>query len=76
MKRAEAAQDKASDATMLVRQFGLHATAKVILSEKLGIDCGNPRPPGLPLSPEQREQVLERAAELGLTRVPVAQSDD
>jgi dihydrodipicolinate synthase/N-acetylneuraminate lyase len=75
-KRAEAAQDRASEATMLVRQFGLHATAKVILSERLGIDCGDPRPPGLPLKPEQRAQVLAKMEEMGLTRVAVAQSDD
>jgi dihydrodipicolinate synthase/N-acetylneuraminate lyase len=71
LKRAEAAQDRATDVTNLVRQFGLHATTKVVLSERLGIDCGDPRPPGLPLTPAQRQQVLTRAAELGLTRVTV-----
>ena len=71
LKRAEAAQDRATDVTNLVRQFGLHATTKVVLSERLGIDCGDPRPPGLPLTPTQRQQVLTRAAELGLTRVTV-----
>lgn len=75
-KRAEAAQDKASEATMLVRQYGLHGTAKAILSERLGIDCGDPRPPGLPLTSEQRTAVLKRAEELGLTRVAVAHGDD
>ena len=41
-------------------------------SERLGIDCGDPRPPGLPLTPEQRVYVLRRAAELGLSTVAVA----
>jgi dihydrodipicolinate synthase/N-acetylneuraminate lyase len=76
LKRAEAAQDKATDATMLVRQYGLHATAKVILSERLGIDCGSPRPPGRPLSSEQKAEVLQRIEEMGLSKVAVAQSDD
>ena len=70
--RAQAAQDHATDVTNLVRQFGLHSTTKVVLSERLGIDCGDPRRPGLPLTPEQRTQVLTRAAELGLTKVTVA----
>lgn len=71
LKRAEAAQDRATEVTNLVRRFGLHATTKAVLSERLGIDCGDPRPPGLPLTAEQRQQVLARAAELGLTRVTV-----
>ena len=72
LKRAEAAQDRATEVTNLVRRFGLHATTKAVLSERLGIDCGDPRPPGLPLTAEQRQQVLARAAELGLTRVTVS----
>jgi dihydrodipicolinate synthase/N-acetylneuraminate lyase len=76
LKRAEAAQDRASEATMLVRQFGLHATVKFILSERLGIDCGDPRPPGRPLTAEQKEQVRRKIAEMGLTKVAVPQGDD
>jgi len=72
LKRAETAQDRATEVTNLVRRFGLHATTKAVLSERLGIDCGDPRPPGLPLTAEQRQQVLARAAELGLTRVTVS----
>ena len=33
---AEAAQDRASDATLLARAYGLHSTAKFILSERIG----------------------------------------
>lgn len=76
IKRAEAAQDRASEATMLVREFGLHPTAKVILSERLGIDCGDPRAPGQPLNKEQQAIVLRRAEEMGILKVPVAQGDD
>ena len=76
MERAKTAQDKASEATMIVRTFGLHAVTKFILSERLGIDCGDPRPPGQPLTSEQKSYVLSKMEELGLTRVPVAHGDD
>lgn len=76
LDRAEAAQDKASDVTMLVREFGMHATLKTLLSERLGIDCGAPRLPTPPLTNEQRSAVLKRAEEIGLTRVAVAQAGD
>ena len=76
IERAKAAQDKASEATMIVRTVGLHGAAKFILSERLGIDCGDPRPPGQPLTSEQKNFVLGKMEELGLTRVPVAQGDD
>ena len=76
MDRAMEAQDKASDATMLVREFGLHPTAKFILSERLGIDCGAPRPPGRPLTNDQKDRVLKRMEEMGLTKIAVAPSDD
>ena len=74
--RAEAAQDRASEVTGLVRQFGLHATAKAVISERLGIDCGDPRAPGQPLAPEQRATLMKRVEELGLQRAAVAQSGD
>ena len=76
LDRAEAAQDKASDVTMLVREFGMHATLKTLLSERLGIDCGAPRLPTPPLTNEQRSAVLKRAEEIGLTRIAVAQAGD
>ena len=76
LERAEAAQRRATEVTSLVREYGLHATAKAVLSERLGIDCGSPRAPGRPLTEDQRADVLRKAADLGLTRVAVAQSDD
>ena len=72
LERAEDAQDKASEVAKLRAQFGTHATIKTVLSERLGIDCGDPRPPGLPLTSEERASLLSQAAELGLTRVAVA----
>ena len=74
--RAEAAQEKASQVTDLVRSIGLHAGTKAILSERLGIDCGAPRPPGQPITPEQRTMMQQRLNELGIGRAAVAQSGD
>ena len=74
--RAEVAQEKASQVTDLVRSIGLHAGTKAILSERLGIDCGAPRPPGQPITPEQRTMRQNRWNELGSGRAAVAQSGD
>ena len=74
--RAEAAQEKASQVTELVRSIGLHAGTKAILSERLGIDCGAPRLPGQPITPEQRTMMRQRLNELGIGRAAVAQSGD
>ena len=76
LTRAEAAQERATEINSLVRKFGLHPTVKAVLTERLGIDCGDPTRPVLPLTPEQRRYVLEKAAQLGLTRAAVAQSVD
>jgi len=76
LPRAEAAQAKASLVTDLVRHFGLHAGSKAVLSERLGIDCGDPRPPGQPLTADQRADLLERMNKLGLNRAAVAQAGD
>ncbi len=76
IKAAMAAQDKASEATAIVRLHGNHPTSKFILSERLGIDCGAPRPPGQPLTEQQRADVLQKITALGLTKVAVGQADD
>ncbi len=71
LKRAEAAQDKASEVINRISACGggFHATAKAVLSERLGIDCGSPRPPAFPLPPDQREALNRCVAELGLNNV-------
>ena len=74
--RAEAAQARASQLGSLVNEFGNPASIKVLLSERLGIDCGEPRLPTPPLTPERRAEVLRRAEAMGIGRVAVAQSDD
>ena len=59
LKQAELAQEKASE---IVQQIfacggGFHALAKVVLGQRLGIDCGNPRQPAFPLTLKQRNAV-------------------
>ena len=68
---AEAAQEHASQVADLVQPFRFHAIAKAILSARLGIDCGDPRPPGQALTGEERAALLRRAAEIGLGKVAV-----
>ena len=76
LPRAEAAQKRVTQLVSLVREFGMHGVIKVLLGERLGIDCGEPRLPTPPLTPEIRAEVLRRADAIGVGRVAVAQSDD
>ena len=68
IKRAEAAQDEASNVIEVLRACGggFHATMKFAVSERLGIDCGDPRPPGLPLTEEQRTAISKALETLEL----------
>ena len=76
LRRAEAAQDKATELNVVLNKFGLHATVKAAISERLGIDCGAPRLPGQPISPEGRAEVVRTLAALGISSVPVLHGDD
>lgn len=69
LARAQAAQDRAAEITNLVRRYGLHATCKLGLSVRLGIDCGVPRPPLAALNQTQQAEVVERLAALGIERI-------
>ncbi len=66
--RAESAQDRASGVWASLGACGgeFHSVAKAALSERLGIECGAARPPGRPLSKEQRVALRGIMAELGL----------
>lgn len=69
LSRAEKAQAEATKVTMLAREFGLQATVKLLVGERLGIDCGDPRPSLMPLTPAERKAVLARFAELDLPAI-------
>ena len=75
-ERAEAAQDKASDATLLAREHGLHPTGEVHPERAAGHRLRRPAPAGLPLSAEQQADVLARMAHIGIGKVAVPQGDD
>ena len=72
--RAEEAQRQAVEVLSLALLIDgrFHAIVKAVLSHRLGIDCGSPRPPALPLSADQRRQVISAAGDLGLHPVEVS----
>ena len=49
-----------------MRKYGQPATQKLVLSEKLGIDCGEPRLPIAPLSDAAKNEVLSGAKTFGM----------
>ena len=74
LSRAEKAQREAHELFEAATGLGFHvyfATLHAIVSERLGIDCGSPRPPLPALTIAQKAKVAEKVAELGLSAVPV-----
>jgi dihydrodipicolinate synthase/N-acetylneuraminate lyase len=68
---AQRLQDGAKQIVDVVRMFGAPAAVtKMILSERLGIDCGIPIPPVANLTDEQRPMVMAAAKEAGLLSNP------
>ena len=72
MKRAEAAQDRATDVVKLVANSAYLSSVKELVGNRLGIDCGAARPPGAPVTAELRTQLAQAAKELGPVEVGVA----
>ncbi len=67
MAAAQEAQDRASEvADALIVPSKFHATVKAVLSQRLGIDCGGPRPPGEKLTAGERAELADKVAALGL----------
>jgi dihydrodipicolinate synthase/N-acetylneuraminate lyase len=69
-KRAEQAQKRANGFNHLIwpGPFGsaAHSAFKTVLTERLGEDCGKPRPPLLDLTPSQKRDLLNRVTKLKL----------
>ncbi len=64
---ASKAQEKASTAAeALIVASKFHGAIKAVLSQRLGIDCGDPRLPGEPLTAEERAQLADKVVALGL----------
>ena len=71
MKTAQRLQDGVLEIVNVVRMFGAPAAVtKLILSERLGVDCGRPIPPVTDLTDEQRVIVLATAKNAGLLEAP------
>lgn len=66
LAKAQAAQEHASQVADLVQPFKFHAIAKAVIGARLGIDCGDPRPPSQPLTAGERAELMGKIAELGL----------
>jgi dihydrodipicolinate synthase/N-acetylneuraminate lyase len=66
LAKAEKLQQKGAAINSFCFQFPHIALYKTILSERLGIDCGKPRPTVPHLTEEQSHEALGRAKELGL----------
>lgn len=66
LERAQAAQAYASKVADLIQPYSFHAIMKFVLSQRLDIDCGDPRPPGRPLTNEEKETLLKKINELEL----------
>ena len=65
LNAAEAAQDKATAAYEAISAGGgFHNVLKAAVGERLGIECGPPRPPAAPMDGEQRAQIAETVKEL------------
>ena len=71
LKTAQRLQDGVVKIVNIVKMFGAPAAVtKMILSERLGIDCGRPIPPVQDLNDEQRSIVMTAAREAGLLQAP------
>lgn len=66
LAKAQAAQEYASQVADLVQPLKFHAIAKTVLSARLGIDCGDPRPPGQPLTSGEKAELMGKIGEMGL----------
>lgn len=64
--RALAAQDKGIEVCKLFGMGQMHGVLKAATGYRLGLDCGAPRPPGLPLTPDQDRAVRDHLAKLDL----------
>lgn len=71
-ERAETVQDKAASLYPAVVRNGYIGSIKAILSERLGVECGDARAPQLPLTAEQRASIRQEVERLQLDPVATA----
>ena len=75
MERARASQARAEEVFQTLLRFDYFGSVKAALSERLSIECGDPRPPLAAITPEQRALVRDGLKALGLGRVAVSGTD-
>lgn len=63
---AQAAQDRGIEVAKLFQIGNFHGVLKAATGYRIGVDCGNPRPPGLPLTAEQDRAVQQLLAKMDL----------
>tara|TARA_Y100000588_G_scaffold393366_1_gene509085 strand:- start:7880 stop:8722 length:843 start_codon:yes stop_codon:yes gene_type:complete len=68
LKRAEDAQARATEVSNFELEGLYHASLKTALSERLGVECGEPRPPQPALTSEEREILKGNLVKLGLLK--------
>lgn len=66
LQGAQIAQERGALLTDLTRANSFPAAAKFLLGARLGIDCGEPRPPLPGLSEHQKTEILKHAQDLGI----------
>ena len=66
LKEAIAAQEKCAQVAVLAETTRFSAVIKAVISERLGVDCGNPRPPHPSLTASQRSELSQKLKALGL----------
>ncbi len=66
MDRARAAQDKGIEVVRFFDIGHFHPILKAAIGYRTGIDCGTPRPPGMPLTDDQDRELRRRMRALGL----------
>tara|TARA_B100000949_G_C14080601_1_gene365692 strand:+ start:20 stop:694 length:675 start_codon:yes stop_codon:yes gene_type:complete len=74
LSRAQVAQDRGIEIYNVLLRYGYLGALKALIGERLGIDCGNPRPPLSQLTFEQRARLSDEAVNLGLTKIGARQT--
>jgi len=75
MERAKASQAIGEEVIQTFLRYDYWASIKAAVAERMGIDCGDPRPPLAAITPEQRVFVRDGLDALGLGKVAVAGKD-
>ena len=67
IKQARESQEKGAQVAALVVYLKMHGYLKAFISERFGIDCGEPRPPSQGLTSTERVELLKKMKELGVS---------